>query len=358
METEHDGVMTTGYWTQRKLVTLAKGLVAPHTLLYVARAGSYLFGTDTEESDIDFKGLYLPSAESLLLGEKSKTLKYSTGNDESGNSKGDLDLELLPVHSWLKDLERGDSNALAMLFASLNSNMVLFADELVVDLFMNYHSLYDPTNTDGFVGFAQGQAVKYGVKGHRLKLVENVLGWVISHLGEHDPEQTRLRDFFLDELVEECTFEEVEERGYLELVEKDGNRFLKVLTKEHQDTTRVSEFVERMEKERDNYGNRAHTAKEMGGKDWKALSHSLRTLVEAREMKTRGYVSYPLDASGLLLRVKQGEFSMEEYTGLYREMEEELKKLDNFATNHYDKVKSNNALLQLYGKEPLNDQRS
>ena len=40
-----------------------------------AIAGSHLFGTNTPESDIDYKGIYLPEPKDIILGKFKDQLK-------------------------------------------------------------------------------------------------------------------------------------------------------------------------------------------------------------------------------------------------------------------------------------------
>jgi predicted nucleotidyltransferase len=56
--------------------------------------GAHLYGTTTPDSDVDFKGIFLPTKEALLLGRVPKSHNYSTGQDESRNTKNDIDIEL------------------------------------------------------------------------------------------------------------------------------------------------------------------------------------------------------------------------------------------------------------------------
>lgn len=44
-------------------------------------AGSHLFGLNTENSDTDYKGIYLPSAEQILLSSYPETISQSTGKE-------------------------------------------------------------------------------------------------------------------------------------------------------------------------------------------------------------------------------------------------------------------------------------
>ena len=45
--------------------------------------GSHLYGLNTPESDIDYKGVFMPSIDELLLGKSPKQISESTGNDSS-----------------------------------------------------------------------------------------------------------------------------------------------------------------------------------------------------------------------------------------------------------------------------------
>ena len=126
--------------------------------------------------------------------------------------------------------------------------------------------------------------------------------------------------------------------------------FYEVLDKKYQDTCDIKYVLESLKKTHAKYGHRAHSAKNMDGKDWKALSHSVRTLFEAYEMLCNGYIKYPLSSTKFLLDVKNGNMSMVEFEKLY----DELEKLVNDATknnqrvNYFDKKIVNQLILNLY----------
>ena len=55
--------------------------VAKHgKLLLLTKSGSQLYGTNTPNSDTDYKGVYLPSKESLILQKTVDFLKLDTNN--------------------------------------------------------------------------------------------------------------------------------------------------------------------------------------------------------------------------------------------------------------------------------------
>ena len=98
-------------------------------LLYLTLYGSTLYGTAVEgRSDIDVRGIYLPSPESLALGEWSRTLHCSTGG-EGRNGSGDLDLDIWSVQHWLlRLLPAGDTGAIDVLFSPSFSACTLVRD--------------------------------------------------------------------------------------------------------------------------------------------------------------------------------------------------------------------------------------
>lgn len=81
------------------------------TLLHLTLSGSLLYGTDTPGlSDIDVRGLFLPSPASLALGTAPASLRLSTAEAGARNTAEDVDIDLWPVGHWLlKLLPAGDS---------------------------------------------------------------------------------------------------------------------------------------------------------------------------------------------------------------------------------------------------------
>ena len=56
--------------------------------------GSHLYGTDTINSDKDYKGIYLPSKHDVLLNRVNKCYSESTGGNNSKNTSEDVDIEI------------------------------------------------------------------------------------------------------------------------------------------------------------------------------------------------------------------------------------------------------------------------
>ncbi len=87
-------------------------------LIVEMRFGAHLYGTDTATSDLDLKGVYLPSARDILL-QRAAAATPSGDRKAAGarNAPGDVDRELYSLQRYLELLAEGHTVALDMLFA-------------------------------------------------------------------------------------------------------------------------------------------------------------------------------------------------------------------------------------------------
>ena len=157
--------------------------VSPHSLLYLAKSGSQLFGTHTPKSDLDAKGVFLPSLESLILQTAEQQFTSNTNNSGSGlkNSSEDVDVTVWSVQFWLKLLIRGDINAVSLLFSHTNADAILpgSSEDFVTKLRALDPSKILSKNLSGMMGFAYSQAIKYTDKGKHVR----ALAVALEHLG-------------------------------------------------------------------------------------------------------------------------------------------------------------------------------
>ena len=71
--------------------------------LVTMKFGSHLYGTDTEKSDTDFKGVFFPSSEQIFLNRIPKSINTSTKGHELGkNTAEDIDTEVYSLHYFHK----------------------------------------------------------------------------------------------------------------------------------------------------------------------------------------------------------------------------------------------------------------
>src|SRR5690606_19643354 len=80
--------------------------------------GSHLYNLNTSSSDVDYKGIFLPTLPELLLGNHPNSIVTSTGGDNSKNTNEDTDVELVSLPRFIKHACDGETYALDMLHCS------------------------------------------------------------------------------------------------------------------------------------------------------------------------------------------------------------------------------------------------
>jgi len=253
--------------------------------------GSHLYGTATLESDLDYKGIFLPTKEDLLLGRVPKSFNYSTSKGESRNTKDDVDIELYSLHYFLKLACDGQTVAMDMLHAP--ENMILQKSKTWDAILINKQKFYTK-NLKSFIDYARRQASKYGIKGSRI----NAALQVLEVLKDEDP-STKMKAVW-DQLprVEHC---------YDVAPDPNGMRQFQVCGKSFQESATIGYVIPIIEKFYDDYGRRAKLAAKNKNIDWKAVSHALRAAYQTKEILTENTLTFPLREADFLRKVKQGK---------------------------------------------------
>lgn len=292
-------------------VKVAKSLLNKgDTLVYLSHFGSVLYGTNSEKSDCDLKGVFVPSVASLVKGTASHHYRFSSGANDSKNSAEDVDVELWSLQKWLNMLAAGDTGALDLLFSVYAKHVKPLVNEnFLREFYSKPSTLFDVTNSKSYVGYAYGQAKKYGLKGSRMGLLKDVREYLEERLVSVDMEHVRAGEYF-EELVKKFGHE-----SYCFMKEsKNPNepKMLFLLGKGFCPAIKMAEMVQRLETEFNKYGQRVKEAANNENVDWKALSHALRCLLQVEEVLDTGFVQYPLKDAELLKAVKFAKYSWAE----------------------------------------------
>jgi hypothetical protein len=260
--------------------------------------GSHLYGLNTPTSDVDYKGIFMPTLEELLLGTYPKTIVTSTGPEHAKNSADDVDTEVISLPAFIKHACTGETFAIDMLHCA----RPVFATPIWDELVANRTKFYSK-NLKAFVGYVKQQAAKYGVKGSRLADIKGA----IDSLTVQDPNLT------LGEVKSKLYFGQ-----YAEWKVKPNpsaghdNEFYLVNGKMYQSTNTVEYTVDRLQQMYDGYGHRAKLAEQNEGVDWKAMSHALRAGYQARDIYKEGDFSYPLKETEFLKQVKTAKLGFDQ----------------------------------------------
>jgi len=276
--------------------------------------GSHLYGLDTPLSDVDYKGIYLPTLDELLLHNYKETIKSSTGPKDDKNRPGDIDREFMSLDRFIRLACEGQTLAIDMLHCK---NPISSSPEW--EYLVSHRKEFYTKNLGAFVGYIKRQAAKYGIKGSRLSSIKNVFNTLEPYI--HD------KTCILKSICDVLPIDE-----NIEFVEKDGNEFYKVNEKYFQLTNTAEYVYENLKKIYDSYGHRAKQAEQNDGVDWKAISHALRAGYQARDIFTKGDFEYPLKVTDFLLAVKQGKLDFKtEVSPVLEELVKTVQNLSDFS---------------------------
>jgi len=293
------------------------------------RHGSHLYGLATENSDVDYKGIFLPTFEEMVTGTASHEIRHSTGPKDGKNSAGDVDTVYYSLQKFIKMACDGETIALDYLHC--NDENLLQDSPVWTALVSNRHMFYTK-NMKAFLGYCRKQASKYGVKGSRLAAMEEVLNALRGFLVV-DPE-AKLNS----EASFEATLVAVAKRHPGKVEVKNGfykgdkfvdKKILEVCDAKYDFTNKVSYTVDALQKKYDAYGQRAQDAKHNKNIDWKATSHALRAGYQLKEIYETGDLKYPLKDREFLLAVKQGKLDFT--TEVAPRLEEVIEEVEQLA---------------------------
>lgn len=267
------------------------------------RFGSHLYGTATPKSDLDFKSVFIPDDKSILLGRVQNVIVENTKTDSSArNTADDIDRECFSLQKFLALLAQGNTVALDMFFAPLDS--VIEFDPLWVELKNNSDKLLSK-QCQSYIGYCRTQANKYGIKGSRMAAAQAAT-LIFSELVRLGKPTDRVGDAVLCLEAELGGLEHVE---FVDITNPAGAvvRHLSVCGRKVPFTQTVKEAHAVYSRLYNEYGTRAQQAKDNQNIDWKAVSHAVRVGRQAVELLDTGHITFPRPEAAHLVAIKTGQ---------------------------------------------------
>lgn len=273
----------------------------PQTIIVEAVAGSNLFGTNTPQSDTDYKGVYLPDPADILLQNVKNSISIKTNNTDSRNNCTDIDCEYYAFNKFMRMLQEGQTVAIELLFTPESQ---IITKTRLWDYIASLRHRFIHKNVSAFVGYCKTQANKYGVKGSRM-------GDIKCAIDKFKSKNGRLKDHWgaIKELAND--------RENIELIQLPLNKNTQNILIEHisicsrnfNENVRVEYMLEALNKIYAKYGHRAQLAEKNQGIDWKALSHAVRVCYQAIELLREHKLTLPLPNAmrDVVLDIKLGK---------------------------------------------------
>lgn len=257
--------------------------------------GSHLYGTNSETSDKDYKGVYLPSLQDCILGTvKRSIVNNSKSNSEIKNTKDDFDSEIYSLQYFLLELgKNGDTTFLDMIHAP---DSALIESSEIWEYVRKNRAKFYTKNLKSYVGYCRSQAAKYGIRGSKLEEAQKILNVLNSH-----NEGEKLANFW-----EELPNSEYSKRYDIDNCQAKDKRAFDFCGKKLMADTNVFFAKQTIQKFYDSYGERARMAQANEGIDWKAISHAFRVGYQLKELYTTGDLIFPLKDAEFLREIKKG----------------------------------------------------
>lgn len=255
--------------------------------------GSRLYGTALETSDVDVKGVYIPTAKEIVLGPIREV--EDVNHEESYYS----------LKKYMDLLVQGQMVALEMLFAPWDPDVILSVDPRWEEIYRQREKLFSK-RTSAFISYCRAQANNYNAKSSRLAAADQMLEF-FSKLKRSDKVSK-----FAEEL------EEIKDE-FIEVVDVEQNsttgvKFLKhvvVCDRKIPYTVRVSEAVRILTTLVNEYGLRAKminslTEEKKRGADWKAMAHAVRIGEQSLEFLRTRRITLPRPNAEELVDIRLG----------------------------------------------------
>ena len=281
-------------------------------IVYITMYGSKLFGTDNINSDTDYKGIFIPSKEDVLLKRDIEHYNYNT-NTHSKNEKEDVDLQFYSIYKWFNLLKKGETGVLDLLFSLFREDTHIYTDKFFVTVMKeNYQKFYNK-KLHSFIGYCVGQSKMYNIKGERFAELHDFVE--LFRAIEVQNKEVKLEVYFpkIEHIFSEKQYKYVKfvkasiARG--NQAYKEG-RYVELLGKRFAGSVTVGYFTKLISEMEEQFGNRTRDA--AIGVDYKALSHAVRIIDEVEELLDDGFITFPLKNRVYVTAIKEGNIALEE----------------------------------------------
>jgi hypothetical protein len=254
-------------------------------------SGSMAYGTNVPGSDLDIKGVHIPSAAAIAMQRVAPSERVPGADHESH-----------ALHRFMEMASEGQPIVIEMMFAPPG----LWAAEpkqAWLDLIGARDRILTSQTT--FRRYADRQASAFRGKGTRLATLQALRDVLQAAWDAHGPEEKLA--------LAECPLAALEPLGVGIIIQAGGNqRLLQVGDKRVPLGATLRQAASVVDTAIARYGARALRATAGGNVDWTALVHALRLAQEGMEYHLTGRITLPRDNASYLMAVRQGHVPLGE----------------------------------------------
>lgn len=313
-------------------------------IIFLVQAGSHFFNLATENSDQDFRGIYMPSTREFYEGEtKRKMIEYKTqpGNKKNvKNTKDDIDFTVFSITKFFQLLKTGDFNMMELLHAPEDKIII---DSPYMKTLRSYRENLLLNDISAFLGFIKKEYKRYGININHYTAQEKLLKFLEPYRGH-----SRLKEIWkeikeyakTDDMV---TFTET----------RTGNNnyvpALKIAQRLYQNTVKVEYVRDQIKQKLETYGHRQRNQAK-AGVEFKGLYHALRLIYEANDLFDYGEFQFPFNEERhkLLLNIKTSNIEQETLFNFIDKEIDLLYKREKEMSEHSNRHQVENFIDRLY----------
>jgi hypothetical protein len=286
-------------------------------VIFKARVGSHLYGTNRPESDEDFIGVFMPLPEDLLgLSPKQQEIKDSIKvSNGPRNSAGDVDCKYYSLNKFLKLATEGQSCAIELFFAE----PIIEEPEWVQIKEFAKEKIFSQNSIKPFVGFALAQAHKSVIKGGNLNKIRRILQGITDHIPHYNTDKGPLVVADIIDTSDDAFCTIFGEEVIIKTAEK-GAKVVEIAGRMYDINLPVKRFRNSLEKLEETYGSRSEIAAE-NGIDLKSLYHAYRLISEAKEFIMTGHITFPRPDAEFLKTISAGLWNVDYGEAIQRDLD-------------------------------------
>jgi len=286
-----------------------------YEIVYLTHYGSKLYGTDSETSDTDIKGIFIPSERDVLLKKDPEHWSMNTNNTDEKNTTEDIDCQLFSIYKFFHLLEKGETGSIDILFSMFRGETIIHDDHDFTKMMKLHYKEFLSKNLGAFKGYCLGQAKRFGIKGQRFDELEKFVLHLQSFstvLVQQSPISVHFEKF-------KMFFNDIDAKYLLFTAMEDGSKrngnepaknvqYLTVLGRHFIGTVTYGYLLNKLTEILDTFGHRTKKAATDNYIDNKALSHAVRIMYELEELLDTTMIRFPLKNADEIKRVKYSLF--------------------------------------------------
>lgn len=285
-----------------------------HNIILEIHSGAHLYGTTTPDSDDDYLGIFIPSKDHLLGLDHEEEFDLSVQHKlPSGrNSSQAVDRKFYELRHFCQLALDNNPNILELLFAPQSS--IVHCDQYGSAILNMKHLFPWKGAIDRFIKYARGQRDLMLTKKRNYTDLHEALEIVKTM-----PASATLKEIPVHPSVSPFK-EHIDARGIIKSYSVANVKF-----NPHTNIFKVRAILdEHISK----LGYRSKSY-QMLGFDPKAASHTIRLLLEGKQLIQDGLITFPLHDAPALVDIKLGRWPLSQINEWTDQLEDEIKGMVN-----------------------------